>query len=514
MRLLAAGKARECIGYYEQALRLEPRFIDVRNFLGVAYRQLKEWPKAIDCFREAIRIDPSYAPAYNNLGNTLHAQGKWQEAITVYELALKLLPNNPDIVFNLAITLDAQGELTKAVEYYRQAIRFKPGNILARNNLADALKQLGNVAEAMEQLCEIVRVQPGYVLAHAQLINFAAEGFHTLQPNQIQAVKVFVDSGNVPAYERAFCCFALGAWHDKQGLFDEAFRYYHLGNSLRKKLLQERNLAFDPQLHIAFVDKIIATYSHAHLESVKDWGLASAAPIFIVGSPRSGSTLVEQILASHPQVFGTGEIESILDFITKGSATKNPDHYSGLLPSTLEATRKLAADYCGHLAKLSQGAARVTVKTNENYLHLGLIATMFPAARIIHCHRDPLDVCLSCYIQNFHTNDFVWSLEDIGAYYRAYEKIMAHWSRVLPIKIYDLCYEDLVHNQESAIRSMLGFCGLDWDERCLAFYNTRRTVRSASVLQVRKPMNDAAIGRWKNYRSHLGPLFQALGRSV
>src|SRR5262249_15369034 len=160
---------------------------------------------------------------------------------------------------------------------------------------------------------------------------------------------------------------------------------------------------------------------------------------------------------------------------------------------------------------LGRGAARVTIKTLGNFALLGLIATLFPRARIIHCRRDPLDVCLSCYFQDFQKIVFAWSLDDIGAYYRAYEKIMAHWASVLPSQIHEVSYETLVHGQEQVTRGLLAFCGLDWDERCLAFFNTRRVVRTASTVQVRKPISTQAIGRWKHYRGHLGRLFGALG---
>ena len=173
---------------------------------------------------------------------------------------------------------------------------------------------------------------------------------------------------------------------------------------------------------------------------------------------------------------------------------------------------KIAEEIVQHLASLGQGAARVTIKTLSNFLHLGVIATLFPRARVIHCRRDPLDVCLSCYFQNFRGVTFAWSLEDIGAYYRTYEKLMAHWSRVLPMPIHEVSYEELVNDQEAVSRKLLSFCGLDWDERCLTFWNTRRVVQTASAVQVRKPISRQAIGRWRNYRSHLGPLLKALGK--
>jgi hypothetical protein len=173
-------------------------------------------------------------------------------------------------------------------------------------------------------------------------------------------------------------------------------------------------------------------------------------------------------------------------------------------------TGELANAYLDQLADLGKGAARVTVKTLSNFLHLAEIATLFPGARIIHCRRNPFDLCLSCYFQNFKDMAFAWSLEDIGICYRAYEKLMAHWSGVLPLPIHEVIYEELVDNQEPITRKLLNFCGLDWDERCMAFFKTRRVVRTASTIQVRKPISRQAVGRWQHFRSHLGPLFAAL----
>jgi tetratricopeptide (TPR) repeat protein len=511
--LLAAGKALECIPYYQEALRLQPELVEVHNLLGVAFRRLNNEAKAVDCFRNAIRIDPAFVAAYNNLGNALLVQGRLQEAVDAFDHALKLQPDNADVVFNLGVALEVQGELTRAVDCYRQVLRMKPGNVLARNHLADALKELGLVAEAIDELRETVQLYPGNVSAYAKLANFAAEGFYQIQPNEIGQIKAFLKSGSGSASDRAFCYFAMGMVHDKLGSYDEAFGYFQLGNDLRKRFLQERKVPFDAEIHHAFVATVMATYSQSRVETVKDWGLPNDLPIFIIGMPRSGTTLVEQVLASHPSVFGAGERENILDFIAQRPTARNVEHYSAALPTDMGMARKMAGAYLDHLATLGQGAARVTIKTNENYLHLGLIATLFPRARIIHCRRDPLDVCLSCYFQNFNSNDFVWSLEDLGAYYRAYEKIMAHWHQVLPFAIYELPYEDLVRDQETVTRNLLAFCGLNWDDRCLTFHNTRRAVRTASVIQVRKPIYDRAIGRWKHYRAHLGPLFQALGRT-
>ena len=501
------------VANYEQALRLRPDFVVAYNHLGIALQGLGAWTRAADCYRHAIGLMPSFAPAYNNLGNTLKAQKKWTEALEAFEQALGLEPGRPEFAYNLGVALHEQGDVDRAVGYYREALRLKPDYPDASNNLASALKELGLLDEAVTQFRETLKLHPHHALAYYNLGKFASEGRYHFAADELDRVKSFMASERCSPSERSLCHFALAMVLDRQGSFDEAFAHYQEANFLKKELLRQSNISFDARGHDAMIDRVIATYDQTYFERVRDWGVATDLPVFIVGMPRSGSTLVEQILASHARVFGAGEIGEVPWFVARYVEESNPNLYATPVLADRDAARNLAADYGARIARRGRGAARVTIKALDNYLHLGVIATLFPGARIIHCRRDPVDVCLSCYFQNFQ-RDYAWSLEDIGAYYRSYERLMAHWSRVLPLEIHEAGYEDLVHDQEGATRKMLAYCGLDWDERCLTFYNTRRAAQTASAVQVRKPISGQALGRWRHYRSHLGPLFQALGRSA
>jgi hypothetical protein len=226
--------------------------------------------------------------------------------------------------------------------------------------------------------------------------------------------------------------------------------------------------------------------------------------------PRSGSTLVEQILASHPQVYGGGELGALPSFGSCFAGPARPGEVTGFMLPDQCAAIELATDYHAHVTRLAGGAKRVTDKTLDNFLHLGMIATLFPHARVVHCRRKALDTCLSCYFQNFRKLNFTFALEDIGSYYGSYERLMAHWGRVLPLPIHEVLYESLVHDPKAVIRDLLDYCGVAWDERCLSFDRTRRVVRTASSVQVRMPIFKEAIGRWRSYRSHLGPLIDAI----
>jgi tetratricopeptide (TPR) repeat protein len=468
-----------------------------------------DWVAAEANCRRLIEMMPFAPWAYSNLGGALRGQGRWAEALAAYEQASRLQPDSPEIALNLASYLRELGALERAVECYRQALRLKPNCAHALTNLAATLIETGAIEEGITRFREALQLDPDQPIVYYFLSQLAAEGRCTLTPSEIARIKALASSVDRPALQRSQGCFALAGVYAKQGSYDEAFGWYRRANELRKCFQQEQKRDFDAQRHDALVDSIIATHDRKYFEKTKGWGLVSDLPVFIVGMPRSGSTLVEQILASHPQVFGAGEIGEVFRFITRNKAPKDNLPLSALLPNAL-AAQKVAAEYLDWMGKASRGAARATNKTLQNHLYLGLIATLFPRARIIHCRRNPFDVCLSCYFTCFKDTNFAWSLEDIGAYYRSYKKIMTHWSEVLPNQIFDVCYEGLVQNQRAVTQELLTFCGLSWNERCMSFHQTRRAVQTASTVQVRKPISTQAIGRWRHYSSHLSPLFKAL----
>jgi hypothetical protein len=271
-------------------------------------------------------------------------------------------------------------------------------------------------------------------------------------------------------------------------------------------------MAFDPCAHQAGVDQLIRTFDAVYFRRVRGFGISSELPLFIVGMPRSGTTLVEQIVASHPQVFGAGELRDVERIALSLAAHLGNDvgYPSCLAKAPAEAVRAMAERHLHRLTALAGGSVRIVDKMPTNYLHLGLIATLFPQARIIHCRRGPLDTCVSCYFSYFRGLPFAWDLEELGRYHRSYDSLMAHWKAVLPLPVLDVSYEELVDNQEAISRRLMEFCGLDWDERCLAFHETPRPVHTASTMQVRQPIYKSSVGRWRRYEAHLQPLVRAL----
>jgi hypothetical protein len=356
---------------------------------------------------------------------------------------------------------------------------------------------------------------PHHPYAIYNLSQFAAEGRFKFDPQELAFLKQLIAAGQGSVLERSLLCFSIAAVHDAERSYDEAFTYFRKANELRKQS-QPRGAGFDAATHRELVDRVMRIFDGAYFRDVRGWGTPSDTPIFIVGMPRTGSTLVEQILATDPKVFAAGELGEIPRMMQRLSqAMGEPDLYHSLRPfPSSEAAHEFTTGYLAFLDKMSRRAPRVTIKTLENFLHLGTIATILPGARIIHCIRDPLDVCVSCYFQNFESLDFSWDWSDIASYWKDHERLAAHWQKKLPTRIHEVRYEELIRHPEKVTKEMFSYCGLEWDAKCLKFFENRGAVRTASTVQVRKPLSSKPIGRWQRYRAHLGPLFDALGMAM
>ncbi len=495
---------------------MRPDYAESCNNLGVVLTHLGELERAVSCFEQALRQKPAYAEACNNQGVALAALGQRERATAAYQQAVRLKPDYAEAWNNLGILRHEDNDLATAADCYQRALRLKPNYAEASNNLATAWKEQGLLDEALAQYRETLRYRPDHALTLYNLSQFAAEGRCHFGLADLERIKSLIVSERVPVLDRSLLCYTLGSVLDRQNGADEAFGWFQRANDLRRRYHEDHNNAFDLQAHRTQVDRVIAAFDRTYFQGVQGWGLASEVPVFIVGMPRCGSSLVEQILASHTQVFGAGELGKLPQLIAASVRRAcGTDLAAGSKPPRdRAAAQALAADCLARLKQLGGAASRVTVKTLENFMYLGTIAVLFPHARIIHCRRDPLDVGLSCFFQNFQGVSFTCTLEDIGAYYREYERLMAHWRQVLPLPVLEVGYEELVHDPDPAIRRMLAFCGLEWEDDCRDFFKTRRSVRTASTLQVRKPISTSSVGRWRRYRSHLTPLIRALGDSA
>ena len=537
--LLARGKGDEAKACARQALRLDPDFAEAHNVLGGALLVGEDYGEAESCFRSALRRAPGYAKAHSNLGVALLGQGEPQEAMASFARAIDIQPAYAEGHHNLGNVYRDLGWPADAVREYREALRHKPDYAAAISGLGAALFDMGETEASLAHYDEVLRRDPASSAALAGKASVFemkgdAEACYEL-------VRPIVEAGNAtPAIAATFGTIShrfgrrgdaigliegmlagtslrndqlrllhstLGELFDAEDEFDEAFHHFATASALRPT-------RFDPQAFADTVDRIIRFYGKHNLAALARAGNGSELPVFIVGMPRSGTSLCEQILASHPQVFGAGELTDIREITrTLAGGPGNEDAYpectAGLSGDELSA---IAEKHLAALRERGGGSIRVTDKMPYNFLRLGLIAQLFPKARVIHCIRDPLDTCLSCFFQNFqHGNFHTYDLGHLGAYYVHYLRLMAHWSEALDISVMELRYEDLVADVETVSRTLVDFVGLKWDSRCLRFYESKRVVRTASYDQVRQPIYSRSVGRWRRYERHLGPLREALG---
>jgi Flp pilus assembly protein TadD len=506
-----SGRNLEAIAYLVRAARLDSSNAALHNNLAILYSAAGRGDDALAHFREALRLQPDQAAPHANLGIALAAQDRLAEAVAHFREALRLQPHSANVHIHLGNALAAQGHPGDAERHYREALRLTPNDPAVYGNLAGVLVELGRPDEAVACCREALRLDPGSAGAYVCLGQLAAQNLYQFPEEQFRAVEGLLTSGRLSRDAAGDLHFVLAGLRDRQGDHDRAFAHYRQANDLKAEGWLQKNEAFDPQQHLREIDELIATFDRSFVERVRSFGLDTETPVFVVGMPRSGTTLVEQILASHPQVIGAGELTDLGEILGEAPPWGGPERYPRWMSRLDQATaRALAERYLARLTEIGKGAARVIDKLPHNYRHLGALCALFPRARVVHCRRDARDVCLSCYFQNFTGLNFTCSLEHIGFCYRQYERLMRHWRETLPLQLYEVQYEELIADPERVSRELVGFCGLDWDDRCLAFHQNARAVQTASKLQVRRPIYATSVARWKRYEKHLRPLEQAL----
>jgi tetratricopeptide (TPR) repeat protein len=460
--------------------------------------------EAEQLYRQVVGADPTHVYALNNLGILATQAGRYDEAITYFWRALAREPGVAEFHGNLAAAYNFAHGAAVAIAEFREALRLKPTSAVRHTELAEALLELGQLDELLPLAQEALRLEPGYPPAYGILGQLAGAGRYTFTDEDVRQMQALGGKGDLRRDWAALLHFTLAAWWEKQGDYDAAFRGYLRGNEVRREIYRQQGRVFNPEAYVAQVNAMMAGFTSKVFEQLRGLGAGSERPVFVVGMVRSGTTLVEQILSSHPQVFGCGELKDI-DQIAAHFYPACGKGITGLM------IRHLADQYLQRLAQLAGvEALRVIDKMPRNFLHLGMIAVLFPQARVIHCRRDPLDTCVSTFAQNFLQVPFATSLEDIGLYYREYERLMEHWRKVLPLRMYEVVYEELVADQDRISRELVSFCGLDWDDRCLAFHTNPRPVKTVSRLEVRRPISNRSVARWKRFEAHLQPLRDAL----
>ncbi len=578
--LFDQGKFEEALTHYDRAVALEPAFAQAHSNRGNALQRLKRYADAEPSYRRAIELQPNFADAWNNLGTCLRELKRPDEAETVYRKALELGPNNPDTLDNLALAVkdlerldeaaellrralviearsdkfhvhyatvlldqkqteeaaaacsralalnagnhDAinlmgrvafeRGDLEDSLKHYQRALALKPDLADAYNNMGNVLKELGKLDEARDAYLQALQLDADVAGVYVNLAD--SKKFAPGDPHLAAMEKLAAKTEGLSKTDRMQIDFGLGKAYADLKDYSRSFKHLLAGNAAKRA-----TVAYDEQATLALFDRIEAAFTRELIGGKSGGGDPSALPIFVIGMPRSGTTLVEQIMASHPLVHGAGELQTLNDVILE---VRGPDGNALIYPEFVPALdgaalRQIGARYLALVRALAAkhgraDAARITDKMPSNYYFAGLLHLALPNARIIHTIRDPVDTCISCFSKLFSAEqNHTYDLAELGRYYRRYEALMAYWRTVLPPgRILDVRYEDVVADLDGQARRIIDYCGLPWDDRCLSFHQTDRPVRTASATQVRQPIYKSAIGRWHVYEEHLGPLLGAL----
>jgi tetratricopeptide (TPR) repeat protein len=503
------GKLDGAAACYQRALDLRPQYVDAYNNLGVVLAGARRLEEAAACLRQALALDPSRADAYNNLGNVLNGQNRHEEAAACFRRALELQPRYPEAHNNLAVTLDRLGRPEEALGYFREAVSLKPDYADAHANLGALLEQLGDLSAAQASLREALRIDPRNVPAFTDLVALL-EG--RLADADLSVLKDLLADSLLPEDLRSRVYFAAARVYDVRAEYEEAAKHLRTANAFQLDNFRKSGQVYDPVAHTRLVDDIIGAFTPKLFARFRGWGLDSERPVFIFGLPRSGTTLIEQILASHSRVHGAGEVGLGQEAFNAlpGARQGEQAALESLGRITAGAFKQIANQILSRAQAINASAARVVDKMPDNYLLLGLLAALFPHARFIHCQRDVRDVAVSCWQTSFTKLQWTNEPEHIALRIREYRRLMEHWRKVLPVPMLEVSYEAVVADLEAQARRLVAACGLEWESACLTFHETRRPVRTASILQVRQPIYSRSVGRWRKYADTLAPLLDQL----
>jgi len=532
------GQLEEAEDSYRHAIKHCPDYHLALENLGTLLLKLDQPDEARDFFVRLLELMPPSAPILSSLGEALKSMGRFDEAASALGEAISLSPENPDFLLDLSIVFMEADQLNDAEAACQSAIGLAPersdlhfhhGNILYRlglaeeseasflralkikpdysdclKNLGDLFKELGRFDEAKACFRQALEIQPDDLKVFLSLFNIKTI---TGDDPDLLVMQGFLDKPGISHADQQSLFFNLAKTFDGLGDYDTAFENLRKGNALRRALFD-----YDVGADIAKMKQTARIFSPDFLSQSAQGGDQSDIPIFIIGMPRSGTTLTEQILAAHPAVHGGGESEHLNQLVSKIRSNKDPGKRYPDWVNDIDA-KSLHDIGSAHVEALRLGAGearRVTDKMPGNFLYLGLIRLALPNAKIIHCIRDPMATCFSCYQKEFASPlEFSWDLTELGQYYRAYHDLMGHLRGVFGDWILDLRYEQLVADQEQETGRLLDFCGLPWDEACLSFYKSNRLVKTSH--EVRQPIYNKAVAHWRHYHKYLDPLRGALG---
>jgi tetratricopeptide (TPR) repeat protein len=533
---ISLGSPEKALEQFIEAAKIRPDISDFHYNLGAIYSDLEEFENAIDSYIKAIEINPQHIKANFNLGILLYKKNLFFDAADHFENVLLIEPENIDALINLANTLKDLGDLNTSINKFKKVLTIDSRNFIAHNNLGAIFREINDVHEAISHYEKALEIKPDYVEAmynlgfifqdigqidksifyYEQAINIGnhAMSFHSISHLKsfkekdiyVSKLKSIYSSKNLKNSEKIHICLALANINEKFGNQVDFFKYLNEGNELQKKE-SEYSLNQHKKEHAAI--KKIFSQDIKTIQNIDSSSKSKKIPIFILGMPRSGTSLVEQIISTHSEVYGAGELK----FLSKLSSPIINNFIQGDIDNLSdEALEFVRNEYLDLLQDFNVNEKFITDKLPLNFQYIGFIISAFPEAKIVHLERDPRAVCWSNYRYYFgeknngYSNDF----EDLAGFYGSYRDLMNFWNNLYPGKLYNLCYEKLTENQEAETRNLLKYCGLEWDENCLNFHENTNSVKTISSLQVKKKLYQGSSEEWKKHWAYIQPLINAL----
>lgn len=515
--LVRQGRPAAALEQYSAALALQPGRFEAHANLGTLLLAVQRCAEAEVHLRRALALRPGELPLCIALGRACHAQGKAEEAEAIFLGVLSVAPDHAEALVALGGLSRDRGDFARAEAYYRRALERAPETAAAHYGLGHCLREEGRSAEAADCFEHAIAAQPDFVDAHYRLAVLKPGGADPAHRGQLESLQPRVAA--MPMAQQVRYWFALGRWREDAGDCDAAFAAYAEGNRLqsRRLALPERYPAQEA-LEARFVERIRQTFNGGWLGASAGRPATDArVPVFVVGMPRSGTSLLEQMLAAHPSVHGGGESRDfpcVLEDTFGFAESEQGNAYPEIVPSLpADALERLGNTYLDRMWRQAPHASHMTDKLTGNFLHAGMIHLALPQAKIIHVARDPRDTCFSCFANLFRLGDIPYSynLETLGRHCVRCSELMRHWHAVLPADaIMTVRYEDLVAATEEVLRRVIGFIGLSWNDECLRFNQKRRAVRTVSAGQVGRPVYKTSMERWRRFEPHLEPLLAIL----
>ena len=539
------AKTQQAIAFYQAASAASPYLIEPLNNLSLLFLQQQEFKQALTHLNKIVSIDPNFIDAYCNLGLTFLGLEQCENAVLYFKKALQINPDYAAAFYGLAKVSLYQQDFATAEFYVQKALMLDSQQVEYYQLLANIYLEKGCYSDALMCIEKALKIDPNISNLHlsqgniwmemgeidkaeAQFLKLTQDPktepqiyahyclvqLRKVKPDNVSVpalLSILKSQVSIPSNQLEYLYFALGKCYDDLGEYPEAFGAFTKGCKLKRQRINY-NIAADLQ----FTSKLMAHFTPQLIEHLKTFANPSALPIFIVGMPRSGSTLVEQILSRHPKVHAAGELKYLNNLLKFQTLCSNVVYPENIVYFTHEIWNSIIEKYLSDFQNIAPHANYITDKMPNNFIAIGLIHAIFPNAKIIHIKRNPKDTCLSCYTKLFTQGQlYSYDLTELGQYYQCYARIMQHWRQILPKNAWlDLEYEELIKNTKTEAERLISFCDLPWHDDCLTFYQSKRQVRTASFTQVRQPIYTSSVERWRRYEKELEPLLKILPHEI